>query len=479
MRTIWTCAAWRNKEEEKDMYVAGIDIGTTSICCVVMDAESGKQIAVLGKPNDAGLPSANGWERAQDPGRIAAIADGLIGELGSCWGRVGAVGISCQMHGVLYVDGQGKAVSPLYTWQDRRGDCPFGDGMTYAAYMEDRTGYPLASGYGMVTHFYNVRCGLVPQDAAYLCTIGDYVAMRLSGSAIPLMDPSNAASLGLFDPAEGRFDLARMSALGMDAWMVPPVAGRESAAGTTADGKLVACAIGDNQASFLGSVPTLAGAMLVNIGTGAQISIFSETPDAKPGIEARPFPGGGYLLAGASLGGGKTYALLEALFRDVCESFGAAPAASRSLYERMNELAEEALLEGGPRLRVTASFFGTRDNPDATGSIAGIGDRNFKAKQLVLGVLAGVADELIGLAASFPERLRGRIGTVAASGNGVRKNRVMQRLLREKLGHPIHLSRMEEEAAFGAALYAGVRAGAFPGIEAAISHFQRSEAYDG
>ena len=28
------------------------------------------------------------------------------------------------MHGILYVDADGNAVSPLYTWQDARGSLP-------------------------------------------------------------------------------------------------------------------------------------------------------------------------------------------------------------------------------------------------------------------------------------------------------------------------------------------------------------------
>ncbi len=460
------------------MYAAGIDIGTTSICCVIADTNTGAKVNVLEKPNDAALPSLNGWDRTQDTDRIVEVVEGIIGELAAGWGSVGAIGISCQMHGMLYVDVHGRAVSPLFTWQDRRGDLLFNESMTYAAYMQEKTGYALASGYGLVTHFYHMHHQLVPPEAVYLCTIGDYVAMRLCGLSVPQIDASNAASFGLFDLAAGQFDLAKIEELGMNPGMLPPVAGAEAAAGMTKDGKLVACAIGDNQASFLGSVPSLEQSMLVNIGTGAQISVYSETPEADPGAEIRPFPGGGYLLVGASLGGGKTYALLEALFREICESFADAPPASRSFYERMNELAEEALREDEPPLRVSAHFFGSRQNPDLTGAISGINDRNFTARQLILGFLAGMADELLGFAESFPERLRSRITTVAASGNGVRKNRVMQQLLHAKLGHPVYLSAIEEEAALGAALFAGVMGRLFPDRSAAISCFQRSEAND-
>ena len=46
-------------------------------------------------------------------------------------------------------------LSPLKIWQDGRGDLPYKDSLTYAEYMSKKTGYPLATGYGAVTYFYD------------------------------------------------------------------------------------------------------------------------------------------------------------------------------------------------------------------------------------------------------------------------------------------------------------------------------------
>lgn len=70
--------------------------------------------------------------------------------------------------------------------------------------------------------------------------------------------------------------------------------------------RIVTTAIGDNQASFLGAVGNENGTLLVNIGTGGQISVLSDQYFAEDGIEARPFLDGKYLLVGASLCGGKS-----------------------------------------------------------------------------------------------------------------------------------------------------------------------------
>ena len=61
------------------------------------------------------------------------------------------------------------------------------------------TGIKTASGYGLVTHLFNVRKGLIPTDASTFCTIGDYLGMVLTGRKSPLVHISQAAGMGLFE----------------------------------------------------------------------------------------------------------------------------------------------------------------------------------------------------------------------------------------------------------------------------------------
>ncbi len=112
---------------------------------------------------------------------------------------VGAIGLDGQMHGVLYVDGAGRAASPLATWQDGRGDLPLGEG-SYASELIRLTGLHMATGFGLTTHFWNLANGAVPEGARALATIADYVGMRLTGRTSPLMHASNAAGIGLTPP---------------------------------------------------------------------------------------------------------------------------------------------------------------------------------------------------------------------------------------------------------------------------------------
>ncbi|WP_135554956.1 sedoheptulokinase [Paenibacillus cymbidii] len=460
-------------------YVAGIDIGTTSVCCVVADAAGGAVVHTETRANDARLPSSRRWEELQQPDRIARLVKEMIAACGQLWEQVAAIGISCQMHGMLYVDGAGEALGSLMTWQDRRGDERLPTGETYAGWLEAQTGYRVPAGYGLTTHLYNVRNEEVPAGAAALCAIGDYVAMKLCGARRPLIDASVAASLGLFSADALAFDRQALAAAGLDAALLPELAGGTRLVGRTADGKAVACAIGDNQASFLGAVPQLERTLLINVGTGAQVSVFAERPDnlaaIDPALDVRPFPGGGYLLVGATLGGGKAYALLEGFFRETCRLF-AGTADDVSLYERMNRLAEEELgraLPGGPPLlRVRTQFYGTRGNPAATGAIDNIASDGFTPSRLIAGFLNGVVDELAAFVPLLPESLRRELAVGCGAGNGLRRNPALRRLLKQRLELPFHLSAVEEEAAFGAAIYAAAAGGLFPDIPAALAGMQ-------
>jgi sedoheptulokinase len=221
----------------------------------------------------------------------------------------------------------------------------------------------------------------------------------------------------------------------------------------------VVCAIGDNQASFLGSICDIRKSILLNIGTGSQLSVYSDAYIQVEGIDTRPFPGGGYLMVGASLSGGKTYALLEQFFRETMALF--AGSEESDLYEAMNRLAEDSPVNDSG-LRVNTQFFGTRADSGVRGSIENIGPANFTPRHLVRGFLDGMIDELHRYYEAFPAFVKERLGTIVASGNGVRRNGALCRMLEQRFGCPLVIPEFREEASYGAAVSAGVGCGLYP-----------------
>ena len=429
------------------MKLLGLDIGTTTVSAVVV--ENGKVLSALTLKNGAFLPSANTWEKIQDPAYIRATACQAVQSLLEQHPDVARIGITGQMHGIVYLDAAGQPVSPLYTWQDGRGDQKTQTAETYAAALSRITGYPVATGYGLVTHYYNLKNGIVPDTAVVFSTIHDYIAMHLAGLTTPVTEAGDAASFGLFDVENGCFDAAALEKAGIPADMLPKLA--EQPCIGHYDGRIpVYVAIGDNQASFLGATGGNRNAILVNVGTGSQFSAYTSRYLSCPGLETRPFPGGGYLLVGASLCGGRAYALLEGFFRETVQAMtGTAP---ESCYDAMAALLNQGRPEDVPD--ITPLFQGTRQNPELRGSITGLSTENLTPRHLTYAMLEGMAGELYELYRSY-RNAGGEDAALIGSGNGLRKNIYLQNCFSQMFGQTLVMSECTEEAATGAALFAG------------------------
>ena len=434
------------------MKLIGLDIGTTSLCGISCDAATGQIVQTITEPNGTFLPAAEPWEKQQDAAALVARMHRIAAALAAD-GDVAAIGLTGQMHGIVYLDADGQPAGPLTIWQDGRGDLPYCDGKTYAEWLSAATGYPLATGYGAVT----------------FCTIHDLCAMALTGRKTPLLDPSDAASIGLFSLARGQFDTAAIRAAGMDPAFFPDVSSGHAALGRTPHGVPVAVAIGDNQASVLGSVQDLAHSVLVNVGTGSQIScaVPQAAAQAAAGqLELRPLTDDLLLLTGSSLCGGRAYAILERALRDIAATVTGQPV--ESAYPAMDRLMADYRPNGSP-LTVDTAFCGTRSDPQRRGSITGIGIDNFTMAALCDGVMNGIVSELLGLYAGITPLLPQRPVRLIGSGNGIRHNAPLAARFSAAFGLPLSVPAHREEAAFGAALFAAVAAGAVPDLAAAQS----------
>ena len=128
------------------------------------------------------------------------------------------------MHGIVYLNAEGRSVSPLYTWQDGRGNiCDDKTGKSLLKEIEEKCQYKAASGYGLITHLYNEKHHLVPIEANTFCTIMDYFGMYLTGRKKPLIHVSNAAGLGFFDSRKMCFEKEKLAEMGVDVNWLPDV----------------------------------------------------------------------------------------------------------------------------------------------------------------------------------------------------------------------------------------------------------------
>ena len=424
----------------------GIDIGTTTVSAAVMDIDKCVQLEVYSIPHGSSV--ASGIYSEQSVSVIMDKSEKLLSHILRCYEGVVSIGISGQMHGILYVDRDGEPISNLINWQDKRADQPLSSGKSACAEIGELTGERISTGYGIATHYYNMKHGLVPEGAIGICSIMDLFAMRLCGLTKAKTHATVAASFGLFDVASNKFMEEKLALLGISSNILPTVTAENETVGEH-NGIPVSVALGDNQASVFGNLRDGSACVLINIGTGSQVSAVSDFKTVSAPLELRPFVGGRYLICGSALCGGFAYSMLESFFRAYTVSAGAQ---EKAQYGVMNRIATEAYEKGEKGLAVDVSFCGKRIDPNCRGSVTMIDRENFTPAALTLGVLKGMCEELYELYSAFPEKCE----TALASGGAVRKNPLLKALLEERFGIPVSVNTVDEEAASGAALFSAL-----------------------
>ena len=429
------------------MNFIGIDIGTSTISSVIYNSSS-KETGYKTIVNNTLRQTSEDWEKLQDPGEIMDIIEEILSGYLKEYHDIKGIGITGQMHGVLYIDDQGNAISPLYTWQDGRGNLIYKENKTYAEFLSDATGYNLSTGYGLVTHFYNKENSLIPSGAKKICTIMDYVVMKLSGRKEPVTDYTNGSGLGFFNVESLTFDIPAMKKVSIDVSILPETNSSGSCVGYYNDIPVYP-AIGDNQAAFIGSVENKQNSVHITVGTSSQISVFTDNYIKVPELDTRPFPGGGYILVGAALCGGEAFSILKNFFEKTLAMFGEKHA---DIYEVMTSTAYKNNMMDIPTVKTL--FNGTRKHPKERGSISNISENNFTPENLVIGFLNGICDELYNFYNNLPEDIKRNKNNIIGSGNALKKNPRLCKVFEEQFELNMIFSHCREEAAFGACLVA-------------------------
>lgn len=438
--------------------VLSLDIGTSKLAAVAADCASRRLVARESVPNPAKVEGCGEGRHEQDPEATWQTCLGLLRRLcasGAFDPRMAStLALAGQMHGVLLVDSACRPLTNLITWCDRRAET-LPDAVAHETWPAERTGCFLHAGYGNATLAALAATGAIPAGARAM-SIADYVAARLTG--VMATDVTHAASWGLCDLHVRRWDEELVARLGLPPGLLPEIRPDLAELGfVRADLDLppqvmVRLPIGDNQASYIGACGFDGDALLLNLGTGGQISLPIPSFACCEGMETRPMPFGGFLLVGASLCGGRAYAVLEQFFRETLTAFTGCAPSSGELYAAMDRLAAAATGE----LVVDTRFAGTRLDPAARGRIEGIGLENFTPGALARGVTRGMIREL---AAMVPAERRGSYARVVVSGNAIRRNPLAMPFVSEAFDLPCTAAETPEEAAAGAAWAAAKAAG--------------------
>lgn len=435
------------------MKLLGIDIGTTSVSVVYLDGENNTVFGKKTKQHNAFLTGEIPAEKIQSPQTLWNITKEVVDALIEGFGEPDVIGLTGQMHGILYIDERGEAVSPLYTWQNQLGSCILAEGKTTLEWMRKEVN-SLADGYGLVTHYYLQQKKKIPTEAKKFTTISEYIGNRLCQRREAFIGESMAASLGGFDLKERRICFEDLERLGVDVSFLPNLKKEGYILGyyVGSQGREIPVvgSIGDNQASFFGAVSKWKDTVLINVGTGSQVSFLVEDYVSMEGdVEVHPFLDGRYLLVGSPLCGGRAYAMLEKFYREISKE--------RDCYAEMERQGRAFLERHGIEhaWKITTCFSGTRQDPKKKGEIQGLDTDNFHPGGMVVGMLLGMVQELYESYQKMVERTGKKGLRLIGSGNGIRRNTLLKELAEKVFELPLEVSHWEEEAACGAALFAG------------------------
>ncbi len=104
------------------MLYAGIDMGTTTIFAVVLQQETAMTLKTITHTHNSFILSSRPWEKCQNVALIEDTVRHILEEILQEYPAVAGIGLTGQMHGIVYVDQQGRPVSDLMTWQDQRAN---------------------------------------------------------------------------------------------------------------------------------------------------------------------------------------------------------------------------------------------------------------------------------------------------------------------------------------------------------------------
>jgi sugar (pentulose or hexulose) kinase len=455
----------------------GLDVGTTTVTAIVVNSESGEVVSKATAPNDAETTTPDGKAGGRsewDPARMLDVARMVLRDAAGPAGNVAAIGVTGQMHGMMLVNEASDPIGPFIGWQDQRATDadPTSDGtvignLTSSVESTDPQGNvcrPKAGYLGATLAWLKTHNAL--PDGSLATFLPDFLTTQLTDTR-PVTDATNAAGSGLFDVAARQWHQPLLDRIGIEADRLPEVtesglkAGSLSSnwSGSGLDAGIPVCvACGDNQASFLGSVRLPEESVLINVGTGGQVSVNASSHDVGPGLEARPHVDGRYILVGAGLVGGRTYAWLREFYLEIGRQVFDYEGDAESVYERMTGLAG-AVDEGADGLVFEPLFTGTRDEPDRRGKIEGIGTTNFSPGHLSRALLEGVIAQFKWLYDNAVAVGAGERSTLVGAGNGVRKNVVLKEIAERTFGLEMRVPAHTEEAAYGAAMQAMVLGG--------------------
>ena len=209
-------------------YLLGFDVGSSSVKASLVDADSGKCVASAFYPEkEAPITAVKAGWAEQDPqmwwDNAKLSLKKIMADAGASADEVKAIGISYQMHGLVCVDKDLKALRPSIIWCDSRA-VPYGERAFHDLGAEQCLSHLLNS----PGNFTAAKLAWVKEnepdvyERIYKIMLpGDYIAMRLSGT--PNTTVSGLSEGMFWDFKENRVADFLMQYYGFDASLISDI----------------------------------------------------------------------------------------------------------------------------------------------------------------------------------------------------------------------------------------------------------------
>ncbi len=469
------------------MNYLGIDVGTGGTRALVMD-ERGAVVASASSEHENFASPQPGWAE-QDPRdwwrACGAAVKQALQTSGLRADDIACVGFSGQMHGAVLLDAADEIVRPAIIWCDQRSEAQsreleemFGrDTLIRLTCNPPLTNFTL-------TKLLWVR-ETEPKNwarVAHVMLPKDYVRFRLTGERA--IDMADASGTLLLDVTNRRWSAEVLSKTGVAANLLPAlfespeVCGKVSAAGAEATGLRagtpVVAGAGDQAAGAVGMGIARAGAVSATIGTSGVVFASTDRPALDPAGRLHTFchaiPGRWHVMGVTQAAG-----LSLRWYRD---QFGAAspgvkkpgcPEPEKDGRDPYDVFAEEASTAPASSLGAfwVPYLMGERTphlDPNARAALVGLTASHTRA-HVIRAIMEGVAFSLKDSFTIFDE-MKIPVTSIRLGGGGARSS-LWRQIQADVYGHEVEIVAAEEGAAYGAAILAGIGAGAWASVEQA------------
>lgn len=390
-----------------------------------------------------------GWAETEPAEWLSSVRAGLADLLGTVPGRVTAVGIDGQMHGLVLGAGK-RPLRPAMLWPDSRAQ----DEVSRWAHLPDSLRAPLANPpaagmFGPMLAWLVRHESALLAEAEYACSPKDWLRHQFTDSPM-VTDASDAsATLAWHVPQHG-WHTELLDAVGIPTSLLPPV--RASTQAVETDGTFglppglpMSVGVADTAATLL-ATQLQPGEALVNVGTGIQVCSGGATPraDARPRFHTFVDAEGTWYAMVAPLNGGlalnRVRELLRAGWDEMYASLGAPSA-------------------GGSSVFFTPWFTGDRLPDERVGGSAGWQGLGLGSTRtdLLRAALESTAFQVARAIESLPTRP----DSIRLSGGGTR-DPLMRQLIVDAIGLPARRASNADATVLGAALVGFRAAGMDP-----------------